>query len=229
MGTAYFVTGTDTDVGKTFVTTAYLAAARRAGLRAVGYKPIAAGATQLPSGRQSEDAVRILRASSPGFSLSEVNPICLLAPIAPPVAARDEGIVLRMDVLCQGLAALQARADMVIVEGVGGFRAPLGDLGDGADLAVAFGLPVVLVVGMRLGCINHAVLTSEAVVARRLVLAGWVANTLAEPMHRVAESIAMLEDLMPGPCLGVVPRCIRQDPEEALSFLRLPDTDCTTR
>jgi dethiobiotin synthetase len=223
MGAAYFVTGTDTDIGKTFATRAFLALARRAGLRAVGYKPIASGAKELPTGRENEDAVRLLRASSPGFLLAEINPICLLAPIAPQVAARDEGVVLRMDVLRHGLEGLRACSDVVFVEGVGGFRVPLGELGDSAELAVAFALPIILVVGMRLGCVNHALLTAEAVVARRLPFAGWVANTLTEPMPRMGDSLSILEEMLPAPCLGVIPRYETDDAAEALTALRLPE------
>jgi dethiobiotin synthetase len=146
----------------------------------------------------------------------------LLAPIAPQIAARDEGIPIDVDVLLRGLEVLRARADVVVVEGVGGFRVPLGDLGDSADVAVCFGLPMILVVGMRLGCINHALLTVEAISARRLPLAGWVANTLAVPMERVGDSLRTLEGLIPAPCLGVLPRYPNGDFETAASALTFP-------
>lgn len=218
----YFVTGTDTEIGKTFTTCALLHAARAAGLTAVGYKPIAAGAEEIDGQWSNEDARRLLAASSAGFSLAELNPVCLREPAAPHIAAAAEGVALDVPPLVSGFEALAARADCVLVEGVGGFRVPLDDRLDTADLALALHLPVILVVGMRLGCINHALLTAEAIVARSLPLAGWVANTLSPRMSRFEENLAALEIRLPAPCLGVLPYSTAGAAAVA-SQVRLPD------
>ena len=217
----YFVTGTDTEIGKTFVTCALLHAARNANLIAVGYKPIAAGAELLDGRWSNEDARRLQSASSPGFTLDEINPLCLREAVAPHIAAAAEGIALDVPPLLAGFEQLAARADCVLVEGVGGFRVPLDDRIDTADLAVALHLPVILVVGMRLGCINHALLTVEAIAARGMTLAGWVANTLAPRMNRFDENLAALESRINAPLLGVVTHSA-SGPADVASQVRLP-------
>ncbi len=221
MTSAYFVCGTDTEIGKTFTTCALLHAARAAGRIAVGYKPIAAGAAHTPEGLVNEDALALRAASSEGFTLAEINPVCLHEAVAPHIAAASERITLDMAPLVAGFEKLAARADLVLVEGVGGFRVPLDDVYDTADLAVAFGLPVVLVVGMRLGCINHALLTVEAIIARGLTLAGWYANTPGVCMNRFDENLAALCARITAPLLGVLPPCTG-GPAEAAPALHLP-------
>lgn len=217
----YFVTGTDTEIGKTFVTCTLLHAARKAGLRAVGYKPIAAGAELLDGTWSNEDARRLQQASSPGFSLAQINPLCLREAVAPHIAAASEGVVLDVPPLVAGFERLAAEADFVLVEGVGGFRVPLDERLDTADLACALRLPVILVVGMRLGCINHALLTAEAIEARGLVLAGWVANTLAPRMNRFDENLQALQARIRAPLLGVIPHCA-EGPAAVAAQVRLP-------
>jgi dethiobiotin synthetase len=202
---AFFVTGTDTEVGKTFVTCALLHAARARGLSAVGMKPVAAG-RQLVGGRWINEDVDQLRAAGsfepdPG----SLNPYCLKAPIAPHLAAAEEGIELRPESIQTALAALRRQADVVFVEGVGGFRVPFGPDYDSADLARDLALPVVLVVGMRLGCINHALLTAEAIAARGLTLAGWIANQIDPAMLRFEQNVDALAVRLPTPLLGVLP------------------------
>ncbi len=219
----YFITGTDTEIGKTFVTCALLHSARVAGLSAVGYKPIAAGAEEIDGIWSNEDARRLQNASSPGFLLDEINPLCLREPVAPHIAAASENIVLDVPPLVAGFERLAKRADCVLVEGVGGFRVPLDDRLDTADLALAMRLPVILVVGMRLGCINHALLTAEAIAARGLHLAGWVANTLAPRMNRFDENLEALAARLPAPLLGVVPFS-EAGPQSAASQVSLPGT-----
>ncbi|WP_374399071.1 dethiobiotin synthase [Niveibacterium sp.] len=219
----YFITGTDTEIGKTFVSCTLLHAARAAGLSAVGYKPIAAGAEEIDGAWSNEDARRLQSASSPGFTLEEINPLCLREAVAPHIAAAAENIALDVPPLVAGFERLAQRADCVLVEGVGGFRVPLDDRLDTADLAVAMRLPVILVVGMRLGCINHALLTAEAIAARGLRLAGWVANTLAPRMNRFDENLAALAARLPAPLLGVVPYS-ESGPQHAAAQVSLPDT-----
>ncbi|MDP5239451.1 dethiobiotin synthase [Uliginosibacterium sp. 31-16] len=222
MNHAFFLTGTDTEIGKTFASCALLHAWRSQGLRAVGYKPVAAGADLIDGRFCNEDAVRLQRASSTGFELDEINPLCLRAAIAPHLAAQAENRSIELAPLLQGFAHLRASAERVVVEGVGGFRVPLGADFDSADLAARLGLPVILVVGMRLGCINHALLSVEAIAARGLTLAGWIGNCLQVPMPSLAENLKTLNDALPAPCLGVLPYIPTGDAAKAAPHLALP-------
>lgn len=219
MNPAYFLTGTDTEIGKTFITCALLHRARRAGLRAAGLKPVAAGTG---SDGKNEDVEQIRAASMLTLPDTVINPYCFAAAIAPHIAAEEEGRVIDFAVIGKACAEARATADLLIVEGAGGFRIPLGPDGDSADLAVALGLPVILVVGMRLGCISHALLTAEAVLARGLPLAGWVANRIDPAMSRCAENLATLRGLLPAPLLGVVPYAPAAGAAGAAEFLNLP-------
>ena len=220
---AWFLTGTDTEIGKTFVTCALLHAARAAGHSAVGMKPIAAGADLVDGERVNEDAARIRAAGSFDPGLRALNPYCLASPIAPHIAAAEEGVRIEPARILRAFEELAVRADVVIVEGVGGFRVPLDERYDTADLAVDFTLPVILVVGMRLGCINHALLTIEALAARGLRLAGWIANRVDPAMLRFDENLAALQARIPAPLLGVVPHVADGNPASAADALRLPD------
>lgn len=198
------VSGTDTGIGKTVVTCAALGALRTRGLSALGMKPVAAGIN--PQGLW-DDVEHIRRASSLAADLDDVAPYRLRAPASPHFAAREEGITIREEVILAALARLERLADAVVIEGAGGFRVPLSDQFDSADLAQRLGAAVVLVVPMRLGCINHGLLTGEAIAGRRLALAGWVANTGVDPdYHHVAETIDTITERIGAPCVGVVPR-----------------------
>lgn len=220
MNNAWFVTGTDTEIGKTFTTCALLHAARLAGQTAVGMKPVAAGTDA--AGR-NEDVEQLLAASHPLLPRETVNPYLFRSPIAPHLAAREEGREISFAPIREALNALRQEAEAVLVEGVGGFRVPLGPEGDSADLAVALGLPVILVAGMRLGCINHVLLTAEAIERRGLTLAGWVANSIDPAMARRQENIATLQTLLPAPLLGIIDYQPSGGPGGAALGLRLPD------
>lgn len=200
-----FLTGTDTEVGKTRVATGLLRAVRDRGRRVAGYKPVAAGCELTPHGWRNEDALAHIAAAGGDLDYEAVNPVALPAAMAPHLAAEDEDVSLALAPLVKGFRDLAERVDWVLVEGAGGWRVPLNDRETLADLAVALGLPVVLVVAVRLGCINHALLSAEAVAADGLELAGWVANRVddADPTaRRQIESIARRLD---APLLGVVP------------------------
>ena len=203
-----FVTGTDTEVGKTRISAALLHWCAQQGWRSAGLKPVAAG-TELIEGIRVNEDVRALRdASSLALSDAEVGPLQFEAACAPHIAAALEGRALDRAAIWRSARALAARADVLVVEGVGGFCVPLGADWDSADLAGDLGLPVVLVVGLRLGCINHALLTAEAVRARGLRLAGWVGNRIDPAMPWIDENVAALRDRLQqhgAPCLGVVP------------------------
>lgn len=213
---AFFVAGTDTGVGKTFITCALLHATRQRGWRAVGMKPIAAG---VEADGRNEDVAQLLAASSIQPPVALVNPYLYDPPIAPHIAAQEAGRPIAIARIQQAFAQLQTLAEVVWVEGVGGFRVPLDDAHDAADLAVALALPVVLVVGMRLGCLNHALLTAEAIERRGLTLAGWVANQIDPAMARFAANLATLQSRLKAPLLGVTPYGL--DPEAAASALDL--------
>lgn len=216
MNRAFFVTGTDTGVGKTLVTCALLHATRRLGLTAVGMKPIAAG---IEADGRNDDVVQLLAASSVQPPLEWVNPYRYAPPIAPHIAAAEAGRPIDIEVICQALERLRTVADVVWVEGVGGFRVPLDERHDTADLAQALAVPVVLAVGMRLGCLNHALLTAEAIVNRNLTLAGWVANRIDPAMARFEANLETLQARLNAPLLGVVPH--GASPEQAALALRL--------
>jgi len=220
---AWFLAGTDTEIGKTFVACALLHAARATGLCAVGMKPVAAGADAVDGEWINEDAARLRTASSFDPGLERLNPYCLRSPVAPHIAAAEEGVEIEPRRIREAFDSLRAEADIVIVEGVGGFRVPLGPRYDTADLARELGLPVILVVGMRLGCINHALLTVEAIAARGLKLAGWIANLVDPAMLRVDENLDALRTRIDAPLLGVTPRVADGDPASVAGLLRLPD------
>lgn len=216
---AWFITGTDTEIGKTYVSCALLHAARQAGFSTVGMKPVAAG---IDARGYNEDVEQLLAASSVALPRELVNPYALRAAVAPHLAAREEQRPIAFAPIREAFAAIARAADVVVVEGVGGFRVPLSEDGDAADLAVALGLPVILVVGLRLGCINHALLTTEAIAARGLVLAGWVGNTIDPAMARRDENLETLRGLIAAPCLGVVPYGLAGGPAAAAAALHLP-------
>lgn len=221
----YFVTGTDTGVGKTLVACALLRAFAARGLSTVGMKPVAAGREAGPHGPVWED-VEQLRAHGTVDAPGElINPYALADPIAPHVAARREGREIDPGLIVRRFRELQGRAEVTIVEGVGGFRVPLNAGQDTADLAAALGLPVILVVGMRLGCINHALLSAEAVAARGLRLAGWVANRIDPQMAAFADNLEALEERLGCPLLGVLPFADKPDPAALGGLLQIESLD----
>jgi dethiobiotin synthetase len=201
-GRGLFVTGTDTGVGKTLVACSLLRAFAAQGLRSVGMKPVASGGVARGNRIVHEDVEQLLAASNVAAPREHVNPYCFGPPIAPHIAASAAGMRIDLDHIGRCFDALAAAADVVIVEGVGGFRVPLGPGADTAQLAARLALPVVLVVGMRLGCLNHALLTADAVAGRGLALAGWVANHIDPGMAAADENVQALEALIAAPLLA---------------------------
>lgn len=197
-----FVAGTDTGVGKTLVAAALLRALQRRHERVVGMKPVAAGAVRTAGGWASEDALALRAASTVRVAPALDNPVLLHEPISPHLAAAQEGVAIDIAALVRCHRDLAAQAQAVVVEGAGGFLVPLGERCTGADLAAALGLPVVLVVGLRLGCLNHALLTLEAIAARGLPLAGWVANRIDPAMAFADENVAFLRRRIDAPLLA---------------------------
>lgn len=221
---AWFVTGTDTGVGKTLIAAAFVHRLRERHARVAGMKPIAAGSQRQPDGSTSnEDVVALRDAGSVQAPPELFNPYLLHAPVSPHIAAKQDGVVIDIHKIGYALQALRAQADAVIVEGAGGFRVPITDTLDGADLAAALGLPVILVVGLRLGCLNHALLSAESIAARGLTLAGWVANRIDPAMPEQAANIEWLARRLAAPCLGDVPHLPGADARAAAAHLRLPE------
>lgn len=202
----FFIAGTDTDAGKTLVTAGLLTAANRQGLKTIGLKPIAAGCESTAEGLRNADALQLQQAASVKLSYDQINPVAFEPPIAPHIAAAREGRNVSADRLaayCRG--ALMQPADLVLVEGAGGWRVPLNMRESLARLPQLLELDVILVVGMKLGCINHALLTAEAIARDGLRLAGWVANHVDADMACPDENLATLQQLFRAPLLGRVP------------------------
>lgn len=202
---SYFIIGTDTNVGKTYIASALIKHFVRAGCQAVGMKPLASGCNITAEGELLNDDVQALTAASNvAAPLDLINPYRFEPAIAPHIAATQAGQAVDCAQVIRAYQQLSSLADIVVVEGAGGFLVPLNEQHTLADLAVMLNIPVILVVGMRLGCINHALLTVEAVQARGLRLAGWVANQLEPEMPVFAENLASLQQRIAAPCLGVV-------------------------
>ncbi len=205
MSRGYFVTGTDTGVGKTLVTAALLRRLRESGVRAVGMKPVAAGAIAGPEGRANDDALLLQAESSVRHPYALVNPWLFEAAIAPHIAASESGVVIDTDRIVKACETLRASADVVLAEGAGGFLVPLDAQRSFAELPGLLGMDVLLVVGLRLGCLNHALLTVEAIAARGYRLAGWIGNGIDPTYARSTANIATLTEMIAAPCLGIVP------------------------
>lgn len=200
-----YVTGTDTGVGKTLVATQLVAAAARRRLRVAAMKPVAAGATRTPAGLRNDDALQLIAATGRALDYGQVNPYCFEEPISPHLAARSAGIAIDPEVVRRAATALATGSDWLVVEGAGGWRAPLSDALNMADIAGIFGYPVVIVVGLRLGCLNHAALTRDAVEQSGLPLAGWIASQIEPQMSHVADNLATLARILGRAPLGVMP------------------------
>ncbi|NOU01885.1 MAG: dethiobiotin synthase, partial [Gallionella sp.] len=211
-------TGTDTNVGKTLIACALLHGFAAQGKRVVGMKPVAAGCGD---DGIHEDVRQLRAASNVLASLGQFNPYCFVPAVAPHLAAQFAGVIINLERIVASFTELAGQADVVIVEGAGGFLVPLNDREDSADLATQLGLPIILVVGMRLGCLNHALLTVQAITARGLVLAGWVANCVEENMLMLDENILALQQRIAAPMLGVVPYQVQPNAREIATYLNL--------
>ncbi len=204
MGNGVFITGTDTGIGKTFVSVALLHALRGTGLRAVGMKPVASGCVATAEGLRNDDALALQSASSGSPDYADVNPLAYAAAVSPHLAAAAEGRRVELAPVQAAYARLAARADVVVVEGVGGWLAPLSDTLVAGDLARVLGLPVILVVGLRLGCLNHALLSARAIAADGCTLLGWIGNRIDPAMLEPERNLDTLRTRLPAPCLGVI-------------------------
>jgi dethiobiotin synthetase len=220
-----FVTGTDTDVGKTLISCALLHAWRAAGKTAIGMKPVAAGCEFQAQGLICGDVTALCQASGVQAPVELVNPYAFEPPVAPHIAAEEAGVTIDLERIHAAFLTLAECAEIVVVEGAGGFRVPLNLREDSADLARKLGLPVVLVVGMRLGCLNHALLTAEAIRARGLTLVGWVANRIDPDMLHFESNLAALRERIGALLLGVVEHEAVPDPARVSQYLLLPEIE----
>jgi len=203
---AFFVTGTDTGVGKTLVATALLRAAAERDWRTVGIKPVAAGCEMVDGCLRNADALLLQSAASVSLPYARVNPVALEPAIAPHIAAREVGLKLTAEELAMHCEEIErGSVDLMIVEGAGGWLVPLNDTETMADLAARLALPVLLVVGLRLGCLNHALLTAGSIQARGLDLAGWVANCVDPTMQAMEANLAALDARLSAPRIGLLP------------------------
>jgi dethiobiotin synthetase len=201
----YFVTGTDTEVGKTVASSALLQAARLQGFTTAGYKPVASGSEMTAEGLRNTDALALQRHSSLPLSYQAVNPYTFAEPTSPHIVSAEEQRPIAFSVLSAGLRALEQQAEWVLVEGAGGWFTPLSDHRTFADWVTDEQLPVILVVGVRLGCINHAMLTAQAIKHSGLRFAGWIANDVVAPGQRHQEYLTTLKRVLPAPFLGEIP------------------------
>lgn len=217
-----FVTGTDTGVGKTVAATALVLRLRREGLRVAGMKPVASGCERTPEGLRNEDALALQAASEPQPDYADVNPYALAIPTAPQLAARAAGVRIDREALLAAHGRLAAQADIVVVEGAGGWLAPMDDGLEQGDFARAIDASVLLVVGLRLGCLSHARLSARAIVADGFALAGWIGNTVDPAFVERDAYVELLRDALPAPCLGVLPFAPGADPARMAESLALP-------
>ena len=218
----FFITGTDTHVGKTCVTAGLLQLAKQQGLSCLGLKPVAAGCEDASTGLCNEDALLLQSVSSVQLPYQQINPVALNAAVSPHIAAQKEKRVLSADRLAGFCRSSFRLADLTLVEGAGGWRVPINPSETMADLVRILQLPVLLVVGMRLGCLNHALLTTEAICKDGLQLAGWVANVVDPQMMYLEENIQTLQNRIHAPCLGVVPFLPSTHAELVAEHLSLP-------
>ena len=219
MRNGIFIAGTDTGIGKSLASASLLRALQARGWRALGMKPVASGCTLTAQGSRNDDA-ELLRAhgsGAPDYAL--VNPCAVPEPIAPHLAAARAGVEIRLDSLAAAFAALSTMSQCIVVEGVGGWAVPLSDTLMQADLVRKLRLPVILVVGLRLGCLNHALLSARAIAGDGCGLVGWIANRIDPLMDCVDENLATLRARLPAPCLGVLPHADTPDPRKLASHL----------
>ena len=215
----YFITGTDTGVGKTWMAAALLHALAAQGRRVAGLKPLACGGHLTRDGWRHEDAELLMQQASVSLPYEEVNPFLLQAPIAPHIAACQAGLQLSAARLHRACTAVEEKVDYLLVEGIGGWEVPINENETTAHFAHLLGLPVILVVGIRLGCLNHALLTCDAILRHKLTLAGWIANIIDPDTLMIPENIAALEQRLPAPRLGTIPRLPHLDVARIASLL----------
>ncbi len=221
MAQAFFITGTDTDAGKTSVAAGLLCAAKQQGCSTLAMKPVASGCDMSAEGLRNSDALALIAQSTVQLPYTQINPYAFAPAIAPHIAAQEAGVELSVaDLYRTAQVILQQQADFTLIEGAGGWRVPISATEFLSDFAIALQLPVILVVGVKLGCINHALLTAQAIINDGLELAGWVANVVDPSCARLAENLATLQQLMPAPCLAEVPHLTSASAEHVAEYVK---------
>jgi dethiobiotin synthetase len=221
MASGYFITGTDTECGKTEITLGLMHLFKAKGKSVLGMKPVASGAIQTEDGLRNEDALRIQQYASAPIPYDLVNPYAFEPPIAPHLASDMAEQEINFELILECYERLATMSDLVLVEGVGGWRVPLSKDGDVSDMALALNLPVILVVGMKLGCLNHALLSVESIQQKGLSLAGWVANIMGPEMDELDANLETLKHQIDAPCLGLVPNMRTVDTGAVADCLKL--------
>jgi len=222
MSRGWFVTGTDTAVGKTLVAAALIHQLAQTGERVVGMKPVASGCRTTPDGLRNDDAEMLMAAASVNVDYRDVNPYAFEPMISPHLAAREAGEKIELENVFKHFEILAQQSDAIVIEGVGGWMAPLGHIITNEHMARTLDLPVILVVGLRLGCLNHALLTARVVESAGMELVGWVANTIDADMARIDENINTLKERLAAPLLGHVPYLESSNFEAISSHISLP-------
>lgn len=217
----YFITGTDTGIGKSWCAAAIIWKLRQQGHIVSGMKPIASGCVETAEGLRNDDALLLQQLSSNPIPYNEINPYAFKPAIAPHIAAEQAGICIDLEVIKQQFELLSANSNFTIVEGVGGWQVPLNKQQTIADLATALELPVILVVGIRLGCINHALLTASQIVQSGNRLAGWIANPIDPSMDELQTNIDTLTTMIDAPLLGATPHIERFDHQQLASTINI--------
>jgi len=223
MTEGYFITGTDTAVGKTWCSLGLMARLQQQGKTVVAMKPVASGCARTAAGLRNDDALRLQAQASVALPYETVNPYAFAPAIAPHIAAAQAGATIEIATVVETFEQLHKQAEMTVVEGVGGWQVPLNDRESVADLARALALPVILVVGLRLGCINHALLSAESIRASGCRLAGWIGNGVDPAMQQQQDTIAAINRRIHAPLLGIVPYQQELAPAAIACHLRLPD------
>ncbi len=222
---AYFITATDTDAGKTFVSSGILQLWSDQGFKTLGFKPVASGCSETSSGLRNDDALKLIAAANVSLDYKLINPYSFEPAIAPHIAAQQAGVNIDVQVIADSIAQYCQHADHILVEGVGGWLVPLNTQQTIADLASLLGFPVILVVNIRLGCINHALLTAQAIAEKGLTMAGWIANSPEPGMACLEENIESLKALLSAPLLGVLPHFPKDKLDEGGSFTEFIDLE----
>lgn len=221
MAQAYFITGTDTDAGKTTISAGLLCAAKQQQRSTLAMKPVASGCEMTEHGLRNSDALALIAQSTLKRPYAQINPYAFVPAIAPHIAAQEAGVALCITGLYRAAQViLQEQADFTLIEGAGGWRVPISKTEFLSDVAIALRLPVILVVGVKLGCINHALLTAQAIINDGLELAGWVANIVDPNCARLSENLATLQQHMPAPCLAEVPYLERISAETVAEYMQ---------
>lgn len=223
MAHTFFITGTDTGVGKTLVSCALIHAFKARGLKVAGMKPVASGSERTAQGLRNSDALALQRAANVAADYATINPYCFEPAIAPHLAARQAGVAIEMAALHQAYRTLVAQAQVVVVEGAGGWRVPLAPTGYLSDFPEAEQMDVILVVGLRLGCLNHAVLSAEAIKSGPCRLVGWAANLIDPEFAPLQDNLQTLQERLPAPCLGMLPHAASPDALALSQTLNLGD------